>query len=130
MSSDCPRCGAVLGVWNADKEPTCTICGWVDYSLPLLPPPIRSLLTGPHGYLVPYLGTTDCLTAVEVKVVFRRGRVRPTPICPYDGERMISVGFKGTKRQSHDNRSQFQCLENRHRIVLERDSSGEAVGWL
>ena len=125
----CPRCGAKHGIRDGDGEPSCTICGWVDYLGPPKPSPIHSILTGPHGYLVPYRGTTESLGAVQVKVVFRRTRTYPTPICPYDGERMVSVGFTRRKRQGLRRHSQFRCLGNRHLIALERDLHNEATGW-
>ena len=31
----CPRCGARHGIRDVDGEPSCTICGWVDYSGPI-----------------------------------------------------------------------------------------------
>jgi hypothetical protein len=110
------------------------ICGWANYAAPLpaiqnRPRSDEDRLLKPRGYVVPYRGETAGLKAVQVRVVIRPARAHPTPICPYDGEGMVSAGYTYTRKGSRTNQAQYRCLAG-HRILLKRDSLGEAVGWL
>ena len=127
MASDCPRCKSKNGVWKDGEEPTCSICGWVDYSLPTPASPLRRSLSLRRGYAVPYRVDSGRTTDLELKVVYGRTSGDPVPVCPYDGGSMINEGTRNIAKQL---RGAFRCLDNRHRVLLLRDELGEATGWL
>ena len=133
--TDCPRCGAEYGVrLTDDVEPSCLMCGWANYVVPLpvaqnRARSVEDRLLKPRGYVVPYYGGTAGLKAIQVRVVILRARNHPIPICPYDSTEMTSAGYTYTRKGQRGNHSQYQCTSG-HRIALKHDSLGEAIGWI
>lgn len=129
----CPRCGAHIR--TTYQEPSCLTCGWADYTGSGEGDedrrrPTRDRLLAPRGYSVAYTGDTVKLRHLKVTVVLRSGVGTPSPICPWDAERMVPAGYTYTRKgQRGSGKSWFGCVSYGHRILLKRNHLGDATGW-
>jgi len=126
----CPRCGAKNSTTHAYYEPTCMLCGWVDYT----EAPPKSDTNDPHrpnrGYDVKYTGGKPALRSLKVQVSLLPGRSGAYPLCPWDKGRMLGRGREATENPDLYSRETWYACESGHRILLKRDYQGEAVGWV
>ena len=133
-TNTCSHCGTANTIIKAYDEPYCLLCGWVDYeTAPEADEDRRRATQGrllaPRGYSVAYTGDIPKLRKVAVTVVLRPGVAYPSPVCPWDAERMIPAGHTYSRHGQRVKGSWFGCVSYGHRILLSRNHLGDATGW-
>ena len=123
----CPRCESMLSM-NYD-EPTCTSCGYVDYSYA---PPYslaakKSVISTATRYIVRYVGDFPTLseTLAHVKLERVRNRVMYAVKCPFCDMQMVQSSLSGKRREIREER--YKC-EDGHRVSLTPGKNG-SLGW-
>lgn len=121
----CPRCEQRLRQNHYD-EPTCPLCGYVDYHY-TSPNGRSSLLGSATRTVLRYIGRHPPLSEmlVQIQLVRLRNGVVYAVRCPFCDQAMRQSSLSGKRREAVEER--YKCPEG-HRVSLQPGRNG-GLGW-